>query len=385
MTNPSPIIQTADPAGPHPNNSPEPVPLIVRLRFTGSGKEYFRIWIVNILLTIVTLSLYSPWAKVRRLQYFAQNTFVGNHSFYFHGNPMAIFKGRIIAGPVLLISSFPFLESLTSTIISLLLFALLPFVLQRSQRFKLSNTSYRGLRFAFDGTVKQAYLAVGFPYLLAVFLFYLPSLYTEITGNSHGMWAYLSYFGAVLLSPLIHFNWRKFTISHSRFGNLKSLEKLNTGDFYWTYFTAFGLALLVLLAYAIVTVGIEKSSSTGIVPKAIIASLLPAYLVYFAADAIVTARMQNTTWGGTKLGAHYFSSELNVSRYVHLRLKNLALSLVSLGAYRPFADIRLTQLRVESISLNQIGYLSQISRSAGDAISAVGAESADVLGFDMSL
>jgi len=40
------------------------------LRFTGRGTEYFGIWIVNLLLTIITLGIYSAGAKVRRLQYF---------------------------------------------------------------------------------------------------------------------------------------------------------------------------------------------------------------------------------------------------------------------------------------------------------------------------
>ncbi|MDR1854861.1 MAG: DUF898 domain-containing protein, partial [Azoarcus sp.] len=40
-----------------------------RLQFTGSGGEYFRIWIVNLLLSILTLGIYSAWAKVRREQY----------------------------------------------------------------------------------------------------------------------------------------------------------------------------------------------------------------------------------------------------------------------------------------------------------------------------
>ncbi len=31
-------------------------------RFTGNGGEYFRIWIVNLMLTIVTLGIYSAWA-----------------------------------------------------------------------------------------------------------------------------------------------------------------------------------------------------------------------------------------------------------------------------------------------------------------------------------
>ena len=40
------------------------------LSFNGSGMEYFKIWIVNVLLTIITLGLYHPWAKVRNHRYF---------------------------------------------------------------------------------------------------------------------------------------------------------------------------------------------------------------------------------------------------------------------------------------------------------------------------
>lgn len=39
----------------------EPKPI----RFSGKGAEYFRIWIVNLLLTIVTVGLFIPWATVR--------------------------------------------------------------------------------------------------------------------------------------------------------------------------------------------------------------------------------------------------------------------------------------------------------------------------------
>lgn len=45
-----------------------------RFSFTGTGSEYFRIWIVNLLLSIVTLGIYSAWAKVRRMKYFYRNT-----------------------------------------------------------------------------------------------------------------------------------------------------------------------------------------------------------------------------------------------------------------------------------------------------------------------
>src|SRR3954471_6399831 len=46
--------------------------------FSGKGGEYFKIWIVNILLSIVTLGIYSAWAKVRNKQYFYGNTQLAN-------------------------------------------------------------------------------------------------------------------------------------------------------------------------------------------------------------------------------------------------------------------------------------------------------------------
>jgi len=70
---------------------PEPV------RFTGKASEYFGIWIVNLLLTIVTIGIYSAWAKVRRLQYFYRHTEVAGSSFDFHGSPVKILIGRVTA------------------------------------------------------------------------------------------------------------------------------------------------------------------------------------------------------------------------------------------------------------------------------------------------
>jgi uncharacterized membrane protein YjgN (DUF898 family) len=76
---------------------PQPADTREEITFSASGGEYFRIWIVNLLLTIVTLGIYSAWAKVRRNQYFYSSTRLAGSSFEYHGQPMAILKGRLIA------------------------------------------------------------------------------------------------------------------------------------------------------------------------------------------------------------------------------------------------------------------------------------------------
>src|SRR5437867_12462369 len=65
--------------------------------FTGRGSEYFRIWVVNLLLTLLTVGLYSAWAKVRKATYFRHNTWLDGHVFDYHGNPVAILRGRLVA------------------------------------------------------------------------------------------------------------------------------------------------------------------------------------------------------------------------------------------------------------------------------------------------
>ena len=85
------------PVEPHSVPGPIPVPTDERFTFGGTGSEYFRIWVVNILLTVLTLGIYSAWAKVRRMQYFYRNTRLAGAGFDYHAEPLAILKGRIIA------------------------------------------------------------------------------------------------------------------------------------------------------------------------------------------------------------------------------------------------------------------------------------------------
>lgn len=68
-----------------------------QFKFHGKGKEYFGIWIVNILLSIITLGIYSAWAKVRTNKYFYGNTELNESRFDYLAQPKQILIGRIIA------------------------------------------------------------------------------------------------------------------------------------------------------------------------------------------------------------------------------------------------------------------------------------------------
>ncbi len=67
------------------------------INFTGKSGEYFKLWFVNMFLSIITLGIYSAWAKVRDTQYLYGHTQVDGQSFRYLASPMQILKGRILA------------------------------------------------------------------------------------------------------------------------------------------------------------------------------------------------------------------------------------------------------------------------------------------------
>src|ERR1700680_3220470 len=104
-----------------------------QFHFTGSGAEYFGIWIVNLLLTIVTLGIYSAWAKVRRLQYFYRHTELAASGFDFHGSPIRILIGRVIALVMLIAYNYSVRLHSPVTILVIVVLALaIPWLLRNS-------------------------------------------------------------------------------------------------------------------------------------------------------------------------------------------------------------------------------------------------------------
>lgn len=49
------------------------------------------------MLTVVKRGIYSAWAKVRRMQYFARHAQLAGASFDFQGSPWVLLRGRLLA------------------------------------------------------------------------------------------------------------------------------------------------------------------------------------------------------------------------------------------------------------------------------------------------
>ncbi|MDD1605494.1 MAG: DUF898 domain-containing protein [Methylococcaceae bacterium] len=207
--------------------------------FTGDAGDYFGIWIVNLMLSIVTLGIYSAWAKVRRKKYFYNNTLIDGVGFDYHANPIAILKGRIIA--VVLLVLYTVLSGLNPTVgalLALILFLAIPWIVVRGMMFNARNTSHRGLRFDFDGKSGAATLVfIGYPLLILLTL--------------------------GLAMPFVAQRTNKFLFDHHKFGLSHFQMNALVKDFYMIYLKLLGSLIVIGI---VITVAI-KSLVGGLAPS----------------------------------------------------------------------------------------------------------------------
>lgn len=352
-----------------PANEARQALVLEKFSFTGSGSEYFRIWIVNLLLSIVTLGIYSAWAKVRRTRYFYENTSLAGSSFDYHGNPIAILKGRIIA-IVFIVGynvAFKFSVALGFCTMAILILAM-PWLIWKSLQFKLYNSSYRGIRFGFGGSMGRVY----FVYLL------LPIL---------------TFFSAYLLMPFTHQRIKKFQHDESRFGVTHFSFHGTVGRFYITYLIGFLIMLTGVIAICIGFSGVLAAifmngglqHATPSLAGSFLFFMLALYAWMFSIIPIFLTLIQNLIWNNTKLGEHQFTSDMKWSKMTFIAITNIIGVVLTLGLFIPFAHVRSLKYRIESLSLLPASSLDNFIADAQAHTSATGEGMADLLDFDLSL
>ena len=134
---------------------------MTKVSFDGQGWEYFKIWIVNILLMIVTIGLYYPWAKVRRRRYFYGNLSIAGRYFDYHATGKQLFPSYLIG--IILVISLTFIQHVSPSLagITFIVIAIAtPWLIQRSMRFNLKMTSFSNVRFSFSGSTKESVLVL---------------------------------------------------------------------------------------------------------------------------------------------------------------------------------------------------------------------------------
>jgi uncharacterized membrane protein YjgN (DUF898 family) len=365
------------------------------LRFTGSGGEYFKIWIVNLLLTIATVGIYSAWAKVRKMQYFYRSTELDGSVFDYHGKPLSILKGRLIALALILAYQFSIGFSLVLGLVAAAVFAAAwPWLLTQSLRFKLRNTSYRGLRFRFTGPARFLYLLMGIPLAAVLLASGLMTAWVE-NGAKPDLWmlapTFAVYAVLVLLFPWLYFLFKRYQHRHSGYGNAMGRFHGHARGVYWIYLQAvllivITIAILIGLSFAVgFAVGPGGHPNAGFIFAVTVAVVLTFYSLVLGLLPFLQARLQNYVWNNSLLGLLGFDSKARARRMAFIAITNMLLIIVTLGFFTPFAAVRMYKYRVESVAVLSTGDLDGYVARQSAEVSATGEGAADLMDFDFSL
>lgn len=334
--------------------------------FTGNASEYFKIWIVNLLLTIVTFGVYAAWAKVRNRRYFYANTRIMGHAFNYTGNPVRILIGNlIVVGMAVVYFTSGAISPFLLLGVIVLFLGLAPWLVVKSLSFNARNSTYRGLRFAFDGRYGQA---------AKVFL-WLPVA---------------SVFTLYLLFPWVMRRQKQFVVDRHRYGGTPFAFSGLTPDLY----KIFGLTMLFFLPLLVVYGGIigaaVAAKASGGAPGAMMGVwgllFLPAMIAAILGGVFFRAKLFNYVWNHVALGRHRFAAQMSVKGLLGLQIVNALAVAFSLGMLYPWAKVRQMEFTLKSLQfLPQDSIDDLVGGGPVADESAVGEAAADYFDFDIGL
>ena len=343
-----------------------------KITFSGSAGEYFRIWIVNLFLTIITLGVYAAWAKVRTKKYFYANTKLDGESFDYLASPLDILKGNLIIGGAFILFQ---VTAVTLPILSLLILlaflAAFPFLIYKSLCFSARNTAFRNIRFKFYGSLKESY---------KVFLL-LPICIPLTMG---------------LIAPYWNFRLKKYFYENFSFGSARNKFTGTPGFFYETMLLAMGVMILIMIgliiiiaAVGVVIAAIQGEASRdmrvmqGIIVPLTILFYIFAIVISTVLKTFIYVKLTNYSFENTSIGDIKIKSEYTTKSLIWIRMTNIAAIIFSVGILAPWAIIRTFKYMSENIIVFSDMNLDRFTASKDVNVSAIGESAADF--FDMEI
>ena len=368
----------------------DPPATVHPFRFTGAVAEYFRIWIVNLFLTVVTLGAYSAWAKVRRKRYFHGNTWVDGANFDYHADPLAILKGRAIAvAGFLVFTLVSWGYPRVGAAIGLAFVPALAWLALRTLQFTAFNSSYRNVRFRFRGSYLDALRAVGPLGVSPALVLVLPATdpWTLHDGGSILLGVVLPALATLLALPYVVAALARFQANNTWLGSAPFAREVRGGAYFGAFYVAFALAIALgtiagmffaMFSAAVVAIGPEAAGL--VVP--FIQVMIVAVVIGFSRARIANLLLNATTLGGRVR----FSSGIDPVRLAGMYAVNLVAIGATFGLAVPWAVIRTARYRASCLSIVAEGELDALAvEDRGMPPGAAGDQIADFMQLDFSL
>ncbi len=346
--------------------------------FKGNASEYFRIWIVNIALTILTLGIYSAWAKVRSNRYLYANTYLNGSNFEYNADPIRILIGRIIVVSIyalfVLFSQYLFMFEIAGGI-ALLAFIAMPWLVRQAVSFKLRNTSYRNVPFRYEGKISSFY---GF-FILHFFL-------NIIT--------------LMLIFPYSYVKFKRLIINNSHYGDGDFKFSGGTGDAYAIYIQIFVWSTLlifaVVMAFGFLGAGVaalfgdmlsslDSGFASEILPIVISFGIFLIYVPFiFWNKGFSDGYFSNFVREKTTLNDAPLKGEIKPFKLGVISATNALAIFFSLGLLYPWAEIRYLKYKLEHTAFACEDY-DQFESHGYVTGSTVGEEMVDFFDIDIGL
>ncbi|MSQ52924.1 MAG: DUF898 domain-containing protein [Betaproteobacteria bacterium] len=335
----------------------------IQAEFNGAAGEYFRIWIVNLFFSLITLGIFSAWAKVRKKKYFYGSTRFDGDSFDYFADPKAIFRGRMVAAALVIIYAFAAELFPDSRFFFWgLVIVLLPWLVVRTFTFNARNSAWRGIRFDFTATTRET------------------------------AWVFVGRLIVAVLTLGLGFAWslarvKSFVVSHHALGTTRFGCEISGRAFFNVYFVsgliiaAVGVPMGFLSAFALPKIEAFESLSW-------LQWALPAVALYFGyvvAYAYIQARTTNLLWQGTTGPGMRFESSLAAKRLIAIYLGNILAVACTAGLLIPWAVVRTLRYRLENLALIVDEPTVHEANAALAPIGATGQELGDLFNLDLGL
>lgn len=374
------------------------------IHYQGDGWDYFKLTFVNIIFTILTLGIYSPWAKVKKTKYLCNSLSYKDSTFDFHAKPIKILISRIIIlltlGLVAVFTTY-FMPSL-SFIVPVLIYVLTPLLILKSIQFKINNTSFRNIRFHFKLDIKKVYVSILktpiFLYSLVSTIFFgtiafysqggddqLQAVRENIIATIMGIFFIIGAF--VTLWTLFKISkyttaWFNTIYDNIYYGGVKLNSNLNqqivAKEIVHPYIKGFSIILGTFI-----TVGLGSILFPPLMflmfPLTGIFGIYGIYLNFKLQHSIM-----NTIWNNASFEGHKFQNNLRLGSFIEAIVANLILISFTAGLYTPFAIIKMQQLLWSNRSLN-IENLDHVIAHAQETESNLIEELSDTFDFDFDI
>ncbi|MCY4608549.1 MAG: YjgN family protein [bacterium] len=337
----------------------------IAVTFTGTAREYFGIWIVNLALSIATLGIWSAWAKVRNRAYILGNTSIDGRPFGYHARGLQVLLARLV---VVAFLAGAYVVSLVSPVVSgivgVLFLLAMPWLINRGLRFNAVMTSWSTVRFGFRGS-------------------YWPGLVVFV------VYPFLSIVSLGLFLPYATRATKRYTIGGHRLGVSDFTFTSGMAPFWFAFFQVVACIVAgILVLVAIGAAGIAIFSGQMEFPPAhsawMTVVLLVALFALFPFSMLYAAFLRNAIYAGTALeNGHRFHSAISPALYVWIIVSNAAAVACSLGMLLPWARIRMARYLCARTWLIPAGSLDDIIDEARSRETAVGDAWMDLDGIDV--